>query len=413
MSTSIISSSSAVPMSPSMATELEQWLSERKRGIGGSEAAAIFNEGWGCHRRLVYDKRDVVPDYLRSEKEERILQRGTDLEDIVAQKFQRDIRIRLGYDPDDAASGPRVRRQAAKVSKTHPHARVNIDRQIIAITKDELLALTVDRETGVSYFADYFDGDPGPGYLECKTINEYALKALLEDGLGKHPDYIIQMQHGLGVSGYRWGIFAFIEPTWYNASVRDCPLPLWFPMKRNEPLIAEDLRRVEDTWTLVETPYSPLPAPLPDGDKRCKSCLWRKSCRGEAYLMAQAGLKGEDASSDYIALSDPKLVEVAAIYRERREASEIAAADLDIAKQQLQDELRNRVSDAKNVLVQISEVGMKFNWKQRAGSMRWDGKAIEGEINALEKAGHSEIAERLRNCKKASAPSQPFNVYEL
>jgi predicted phage-related endonuclease len=45
--------------------------------------------------------------------------------------------------------------------------------------------------------------------LECKTINEYSLKTLLKQGLANHPDYIFQIQHSLGVTGYKWGIFAF------------------------------------------------------------------------------------------------------------------------------------------------------------------------------------------------------------
>jgi predicted phage-related endonuclease len=49
--------------------EHEHWLAERKKGIGGSDAASILSEGYGCPRALFYDKAGVEPDYQHTPAE--------------------------------------------------------------------------------------------------------------------------------------------------------------------------------------------------------------------------------------------------------------------------------------------------------------------------------------------------------
>ena len=49
------------------AAEEQAFAAERLTGLGGSDAASLLNIGWGCRRRLWYEKRNVEPDYKREE----------------------------------------------------------------------------------------------------------------------------------------------------------------------------------------------------------------------------------------------------------------------------------------------------------------------------------------------------------
>jgi predicted phage-related endonuclease len=361
-----------------------EWNAERAKGIGGSECASMFNAGYGCERRLIMEKRGVPADYQRPKREEDILERGTELEDVVAAKFERE-------------TGLKVRRQPSRVSRTHPHARVNMDRQIVAVDENYLVQLTQDKMTGMSPLEEVLRPEEhiGPGVLECKTINEWDFRRLLAEGFGKHEHYIFQLQHSLAVTGYKWGVFAFLEPTWWQF--------VWFPMARNEMLCQEILRRVEATWQLIEDESAPLPEPLPAGDKRCSNCLWRKTCRGEEYLEQYAGA---DFASDYVKVEDPTLIELATDYRNAREAAESANTVVETIKTRIQNEMESRGLDK----VEIPGV-QKFNWYTVAGRKSWDGKALLGEINALRKTGDEQlvqIAERIENCQKQGQPYRTF-----
>jgi predicted phage-related endonuclease len=360
------------------------WHAERALGIGGSESASLFNVGYGCERRLLMEKRGIEPDYHRTPREEAVLERGTELEDIIADKFARE-------------TGLKVRRQPSRVSKTHPHMRVNMDRQIVAVDEAYLLSLTTDERTGISPLEEIIKPGEhiGPGYLECKSMNEFDFKRLLKDGFSKHEHYIMQLQHGLGATDYKWGIFAFLEPTWWQFK--------WFLLVRNELLIDEIKRRTEATWLLVEDPTLPLPDPLAAGDKRCSNCLYRKSCRGEAYL---AEHEGADFASDYVRVEDDGLIELGIDYRDAREQAEQAQNVVDTIKARIQE----RMTAANLQKIEIPDV-IKFNWFPVAGRKSWDGKALEGEISMLKKTDDDQlvqIAMRFQNCQKTGNPSRTF-----
>jgi len=364
------------------------WHADRAKGIGGSEAASLFNAGWGCTRKLVMEKRGMEPDYMRGPREEAILERGTEMEDCVADKFER-------------VTGLKVRRQPARVSKTNPHARVNMDRQIIGTDVNYLQTLTADPETGISPIDPLIAQgiDIGPGALECKTINEFDLKKLDREGFTKHEHYIMQMQHTLGVTGYRWGAFAFLEPTWWQFR--------WFVVLRHDVLIDEIMRRVDSTWDVVMDMSLPLPAPLADGDKRCKSCLWRKTCRGEAYLQQHAGA---DFESAYVVVEDPEMYELAADYLDAKQQSEQAEGVVDAIKTRVKEKME-ALGQSK---VEVPNV-IKFARIPVKGKSGWDGKALDGEVGALGKGDEreQELAKRVANCKKIGAPSEQFRTFAV
>jgi predicted phage-related endonuclease len=384
------------------------WHQERALGIGGSEAASLFNAGYGCLKRLVMEKRGMEPDYKRTRQQELTLRRGNKLEDIVANEFVDE-------------TGLKVRRQSAKVSRTSPHARVNLDRQIIAVDPTHLRAITLNDE-GKSVL-DPILLDPGPGALECKTMNTIDFRKLQKDGLVKHDHYILQLQHAMAVTGYKWGVFAILDTTSFDL--------LWFPMLRNDRLCTELLERTEMTWDLVQDTTQPLPAPLETGDKRCNHCLHRRTCRGEAYLEQHVGA---DFSSDYVETNDPELVELANDLIAAEEQQDQASAVVTAIKERVKECMKA----AGATKLKVPDV-IRFCVSSSAGRRGWDGPALDGEINSLNKGELHEdvlqqihakvapeqfdvadqvislllpaVAGRFANCKKFGKPSTSFRTY--
>lgn len=138
----------------------EDWLRERKKGVGGSDAAAIL--GMNRYRSAydVYaDKIDIAPDMADNEA----MRQGRDLEEYVAKRFSE-------------ATGKRVRREnSILLNPAYPFARANIDRAVVG------------EKAG----------------LECKTTSVLNLKRYKN---GDFPEeYYTQCMHYLMVTGYeRW-----------------------------------------------------------------------------------------------------------------------------------------------------------------------------------------------------------------
>jgi predicted phage-related endonuclease len=367
-------------------TEREQWLAARKQFIGGSDSAAMFNEGYGCCRRLVYDKRGTPIDYPRTPAEIETLQRGTDLEEMVAFKFQQE-------------SGLKIRRMGTRISKVEPRAGVNVDRQIVGITGERYRDLFPD--ANVEFWTP-------TGVLECKTANEFVFKQILKDGVPPH--YVMQMQHSLAVTGYKWGVFAVLGygPMLWRV--------IWFPMLRDDNLCDAILNRVPDVWTMVEG--GELPPALPQPDKRCPKCEWRRTCLG-----AQLALNVPDEDKDVP--TDDSLAELATDYMVARKTSDEAAELVDTIATQIKE----RIGDRPGVLVPAAGVG--FSYKKAAPPMRWDGKGIEGvlglverempaTVEALDEAKKNpwfnvfdKLVLAVKGCKRPGTPSRPFKPFEL
>lgn len=146
-----------------------QWLEERRRGIGGSDAAAVLNmHPRKCALRLFYEKRGELS--LEDEETEAMYW-GTALEPAIA----------TGY---EKRTGRKVRRQPMKASRKHPFMLANIDRQII--------------------------GDPrGPGIYEGKNLNGYT--KVFNQAAELDPYYAVfhlQAHHYMAVYGYTWASLA-------------------------------------------------------------------------------------------------------------------------------------------------------------------------------------------------------------
>lgn len=321
----------------------EEWLAERKKGIGGSDAAAVLNEGYGCARALYYDKTGVPIDFIHSEATERNFERGNVLEDLVADLYTK-------------KTGRKIRRQSARISKTHPWMRVNMDRQIL-------------------------NDERGPGYLECKTANKFVFANMKAEGMPPH--YVIQLQHGLAVTGYEWGAFAALHPDTFEF--------LTFEMRRDEDLIAVLIAWEEEFWNM-RVGTKTVPDALEFGDKRCRSCQWRRTCRGDAALLQAAGK--DVASTSYE--EDDALAPLVSAFQ----TAQFDADDKQALADALKDKIKELLGDRQ--AVSVPSAGARILYKQQAGRSTWDGRALDTE--------HPELAAKY---KKVTAPSRPFKVITL
>jgi putative phage-type endonuclease len=145
----------------------QEWLKARKKGIGGSDAAAIAGlNKWKSPVAVYLDKIGQAVDGDSSNEAAYF---GSILEDIVAQEFSK-------------RTGLKVRRRNAILQNPeHPFMLANVDR------------LIVGRKEG----------------LECKTASEYLKEEWKDDEVPAQ--YLIQCQHYMAVTGYEaWWIAVLI-----------------------------------------------------------------------------------------------------------------------------------------------------------------------------------------------------------
>lgn len=136
----------------------EQWLKERKKGIGGSDVAAILGlSKWKSTYDIWVDK---TTDVLQEEYSNESIYWGNVLEEIVAQEFSKQ-------------TGFKVRRNNKILQ--HPEyywMRASIDRKIVGEN----------------------------ALLECKTTSEYNKNEWKDDEIPLN--YILQCMHYLAVTGF-------------------------------------------------------------------------------------------------------------------------------------------------------------------------------------------------------------------
>ncbi|GHU76467.1 hypothetical protein AGMMS49992_22190 [Clostridia bacterium] len=129
----------------------EQWLEERRKGIGGSDAAAILGKNSFKSAYTVWADKMGHSDDGDSEA----ARQGRDLESYVAQRFVEETGVKV------------ARVNSILVSKEYPWMRANIDRRIVS--------------------GGAFVG------LECKTSRDIWLQKFKN---GEYPlEYYAQCQH--------------------------------------------------------------------------------------------------------------------------------------------------------------------------------------------------------------------------
>lgn len=190
----------------------EDWLAERRKGLGGSDAAAILGVNPYRSALAVYmDKLGLAPEREDSEA----MRQGRDLEQYVAERFV-------------DATGKKVRRcNQILQHKEHDWMLANVDR------------LVVGEDAG----------------LECKTTSVYN-KTDFDRG-DVPPTYYWQCQWYMAVTGH---------PKWYLAVLILNRSFHVFEIERNDEHIEVMTARASDFWhNNVLAGVPPLPSGT-DGD---------------------------------------------------------------------------------------------------------------------------------------------------
>lgn len=182
-----------------------EWLAERRKSIGGSDAAAIVGMNhYVTPYALWADKTGRLPDQPDNEA----MRQGRDLEQYVADRFSE-------------ATGKRVRRHTAMFhNPDFPFAHANIDRAVIG------------ERAG----------------LECKTTSIMNLKKFRN---GEYPEnYYVQCVHYLAVTGWdRWYLGVLILNQGFH----------WFVIERDQAEIDALMQAEHDFWSTYVIPDVPPP----------------------------------------------------------------------------------------------------------------------------------------------------------
>jgi len=259
--------------------DLQQFLEERRSGIGGSDAAALFNEGRGCRRRLVYEKQGKEPDYP-DYRELRWLERGIELEPIAATMFAGKTNTQLRILPVQRLPG-------------YDYLMVHLDRGILDPNRDDV------------------------GLLELKTMIREQFYDFKRNGM--RAEHQLQMQWGFMVTGMSWGEYGALWPDGWDM-IHHGVLP-------NQELMDACFKEGFIAWEEVQE-KRPLPDRLDPSDPRCQACKYRRSCQGEALLaLLDGGTKP---------VQNPDIAGAAQQFVEAKEIAENSAALVDEARKELE-----------------------------------------------------------------------------
>ena len=279
-----------------------EFLAERQTGIGGSDAAALLNVGWGCWRKLAMQKRGVEPDY--EPEPTNAMRRGTRMEPLIVEEYRQATgRTVISYFSEPAGS------YGLGASRRHPD-------------HGELIV-----------HIDGFVCQPDMP-LECKCIAREPFQKYKREGLPI--DYILQLQWAMMVTGLKLGSFAVFWADGWEL--------LWWDVEY-DPYIGENLKQqgiefwqmfVDRISAMVELDC--LPPRLEPTDRRCQRCEYRRSCQGDALLEA---FRKDNPNAKEV----PAIEELAPLLYSLASARELAAEakeNADAAKAALEAEMKAR-----------------------------------------------------------------------
>lgn len=251
----------------------EDWLIERRRGIGGSDAAAVVGlSKWATPYTVWCDKTGRLPDKEDSEA----MRQGRDLEDYVARRWME-------------ATGKTVRRDNAIIrNEQYPFAHANIDRSVVG------------ERAG----------------LECKTTSALNLKTFR--GMEFPEQYYAQCVHYLAVTGYdRWYLAVLVLGREF----------LTFVLERDEAEIDALMGAEADFWRYVETDTAP-PIGGTEADGEAVATVYAESRGGDVELFGRGKLLDErEALRRQKAALDERISEIENIIKLDMGTAETAGTD--------------------------------------------------------------------------------------
>jgi len=315
----------------------DKFHEERLSGVGGSDIGAILNLDYGCKRKTWYKKRAVEPDYPRETSA--AMERGIKLERIAADEYY-------------ARTMRENRRMPFKRHKDHPELIVHGDRMVPAQ-----------------------DGRP-TGLLEIKVPGTFMFKKNKTEGIAEST--MLQLQHGLGVTGWQWGSPVIFEPSSWEM--------LYWDVERDEKMIELTQRKALEFWGLVEN--GPPPDRLDPDDRRCQTCEFRTSCQGEALVKLAGKQEGTEIEQD------PGMDEVFQSYLEAKELEVEAKELVAIRRKPLEEAMGDRA------VVEVT--GHRIFYRVGKPSFYIRGSDV--------KSKHPDIFEELKMEKRASRPLRYFPI---
>ena len=239
----------------------EQWLAERKTGLGGSDAAVVLGVSPFKTARQLW--REKTSDDPEPELNTPPILRGRYLEPVAAELYSQE-------------TGRQIRRQPLRRHAEHAFMLGNVDRQILAV------------------------GDtPSTGALEIKCPGLKVFAKVKAHGL---LDYMtVQLMHYLAVLGYSWGSFALFNAE--NWSL------IHFDLEADPGLIGQLIEREQEFWTKYVVPRVEPPAetekatdiPQVEGEMTLvEGAEWRAAATDlrEAHALRETAEELEDAAKE-------------------------------------------------------------------------------------------------------------------
>lgn len=183
----------------------DSWLQRRGYGIGASEGPAILGlSRWSNAVQLWGEKTGLLK---RDSLDSIMLRTGHALENLNGEIFQERTGMEL-FNPGE---------YTIYQSRLYPHLFCTPDRIVTS-------------------------SDKGKGICELKRSNV---------GIVERPEYYVQMQHSLAVTGYQWGCVCVVAMDSWD----------WFLYERNDKFIENLLRVYDEFWYCVQTKTMPAHEP--------------------------------------------------------------------------------------------------------------------------------------------------------
>lgn len=226
----------AIRKIPTKDMSREEWLEERRKSIGGSDAGAILGLNKYASAYSVWAEKTgkVIPEDISDKEAVRL---GHDLEDYVARRFMED-------------AGKLVRRENHFLyNDEYPFAHALPDRMVMG------------EKAG----------------LECKTTSSWEIIKQCREG--KYPDqWYAQIMHYMMVTG---------AERWYLAVCCFGSGFYWFTIERNEDEIAALAAAERDFWERVEKD-SPPPADGSEATQEAIRTIYAESSPGTSVDLTAA-----------------------------------------------------------------------------------------------------------------------------
>ena len=265
----------AVEFSKTMDMPREKWLELRKKGIGGSDAAAIVGlDRYRSPFDVYADKLGLRPEIPDNEA----MRQGRDLEQYVSERFME-------------ATGKKVRRRNAILQHPEHHWMLaNIDRWVVG------------ENAG----------------LECKTTSILNSTKFSQGEF--QPNYYVQCVHYMAVTGAeRWYLAVLVLNKSFHV----------FTIERDEAEIQALIETEKDFWENHVLKQIP---PTPDGSESTSELL--KQMFPEAREREEVALYGyEEKIQQYLEL-DTRVKELTQERDAIKQELQLALADAEIGRAQ-------------------------------------------------------------------------------